>query len=58
MTEETNNPGGTDPETPGEDELVGDPELPPGGSTTPTDPEPTEEGAARGGSGDPELPPG
>ena len=55
MTEETNNPGGSDP-TPEDDALKGDPELPPGGAA-PTDPDPTEEDAALR-SGDPELPPG
>jgi hypothetical protein len=55
MTEETNNPGGSDP-TPEDDALKGDPELPPG-SATPTDPDPTDDDAALR-SGDPELPPG
>lgn len=56
MTEETNNPGGSEP-TPDDDALKGDPELPPGGSITTSDPEPDDEDALRR-PGDPELPPG
>lgn len=58
MTEETNNPGGTDPTTSDDESAVqGDPELPPGDGATTSDPDPDEEDALSR-PGDPELPPG
>jgi hypothetical protein len=54
MTEETNNPGGTDPTKSGESAIKGDPEPTPGVTTS--DPEaPTEEALK---AGDPEPTPG